>query len=348
MSVTAEQAPGIVQRPDPIDDATTDHVAALLRGGSFDNRAGALRSANRNRNRVAAYDLDADTHVCRIHRQLTGGQYRPGPYRVWSIRDPKTRVVAAPSMDDRVAQRALLDDIGPVYERGFIDQSYAVGTGRGPQRAVLTFLKWLRRYRYRLSLDIRRYFLSVDLAILHGLFARRLDDPRTLELIASMLAEGSAVYRSPVAIEALGLEREPVLPGRGLPLGGYLSHWSGGLYLDGLDHHVKRVFKIPGYLRYMDDFSLFADDRGQLEDAHQAIREWLASERKLALKSQREGVRPTSQAATVLGFRVSRSGVLPGPKAKRRLERRLRAARSMGVDRLARSLQAYRGMMLSL
>ncbi|MCG8422964.1 MAG: RNA-directed DNA polymerase [Proteobacteria bacterium] len=123
---------------------------------------------------------------------------------------------------------------------------------------------------------------------------------------------------------------------------------SGGLYLDSLDHHVKRMLKIPGYLRYMDDVSLFANDRQQLQEAHQAIRQWLSSERKLTLKPRRDGIQPTSQPCTVLGFRVSRSGVLPGPKAKRRLKRRLRAAGSMGVDRLARSLQAYQGIMLSL
>ena len=108
------------------------------------------------------------------------------------------------------------------------------------------------------------------------------------------------------------------------------------------------MLKIPGYLRYMDDFSLFADDRRQLEEAHQAVREWLARERKLMLKSRCEGVQPTTLPCTVLGFRVSRSGVSPGPKAKRRLKRRLRNAESMGIERLVRSLRAYRGMMLSL
>ena len=94
--------------------------------------------------------------------------------------------------------------------------------------------------------------------------------------------------------------------------------------------------------------ALFGDDRGQLVEAREAIRAWLQSERKLSLKTRRDGVLPTGQPGTFLGFRVSRAGVSPGPKAKRRLKRRLRAAESLGLDRLERSLQAYRGMMLSL
>lgn len=308
----------------------------------------AYSRGKRRRPRVAQFDLDADTYICRMHRQLRSAGYRPGPYRVWIIRDPKVRAVAAPSMSDRIVQRALLDEIAPVYERGFVPHSYAVCTGRGVQRAVLAYMKWSRRYRYRLTLDIRRYFLSIRHATLLELFAHRLRDRRTLGLIQSMIAAGGEVYRTGAAIRALGLREDPVSPGRGLPLGGYLSHWAGGLYLDGLDHFVTRTVKIPGYLRYMDDFVLFADDVEALEDARCAVAEWLARERGLAIKPRRDQVQSTRQPSTYLGFRVSRAGVLPGPKARRRLRARLQQVDSMGMERLAMSLQAYRGMMMSV
>ncbi|MCG8423786.1 MAG: RNA-directed DNA polymerase [Proteobacteria bacterium] len=133
----------------------------------------------------------------------------------------------------------------------------------------------------------------------------------------------------------------------GLPLGGYLSHWSGGLYLNGLDHFVKRTLKITGYLRYMDDFSLFADERGRLESAREAIRDWLASERRLELKPRNQSVQPTREPSTYLGFRVSRAGLGMGPKAKRRLQARLRATKrgSSNLDQLERSLRSLQGML---
>jgi len=59
-------------------------------------------------------------------------------------------------------------------------------------------------------------------------------------------------------------------------------------------------------------------------------------------------VQPTTQPSTFLGFRVSRAGLLPGPKARRRLRQRLRDASVLGPDRLTRGLRAYRGVLLTL
>ncbi len=109
---------------------------------------------------MAAFDIDADRHLCALHRALAADRYAPEPWRLRVIRDPKTRLIAAPSIRDRVVHRALLDEIGPHYERSFIEHSYTGAIGRGPHRGVLQYLSWLRRYRYRLNLDIRQYFPS--------------------------------------------------------------------------------------------------------------------------------------------------------------------------------------------
>lgn len=306
------------------------------------------RRGKRRQPRMAAFDLDADSAILQLHHALRNGSYHPSPYQLKVVRDPKTRLVAAPAITDRIVQIALLNEIGPTYERGFIDQSYACCSGRGPHRAVLAYLQATRRYCYRLLLDIRRYFASINHAILCRLFARRLRDEQTIALLRQLITTGGEVYRTPLAREILGLAHDPLPAGCGLPLGAYLSHWSGGLYLDGLDHFGKRVLKIKAYQRYMDDITLFHNDRIVLAEACSAIRAWLKAERGLELKSSDNVIRPTSEPSTYLGFRVSRAGVAPGPKAKRRLRQRLRRAHAIGSSRLARSLQAYRGMMLSI
>jgi RNA-directed DNA polymerase len=115
-----------------------------------------------------------------------------------------------------------------------------------------------------------------------------------------------------------------------------------------LSFSIKRTLKVPAYLRYMDDFTLFGDDRQALEEAREAIREWLWRERHLELNPRHDSVEPTAQPGTFLGYRVSRSGLLPGPKAKRRLRQRLRQVDALGLERLARGLRAYRGVLLTL
>lgn len=305
----------------------------------------AYRRGKRRRPSVAAFDLDADLQVLALHRDLQAGTFAPSPYRVSLACDPKVRLIAAPAVRDRVLHRALLDTVGPIYEHGFIDQSFAVCSERGAHRAALAYLGWMRHHAWRLHLDIRHYFASIGHARLLALFARRLADPRTLELIAALLEAGGAVYRHPLAQIALD---HPVPAGCGLPLGGYLSHWSGGLYLDGLDHLVKRALKVPGYLRYMDDFVLFAQRPEALVEARERIAEWLAQERGLALKDPVAMPADNRLPTVFLGFRVSRAGLGPGPKALLRLRRRLRQADSLDPDRLARSLLAFRGMWRAL
>jgi hypothetical protein len=96
----------------------------------------------RRRPAVAAFDLDADLGVLALQRDLAAGTFTPAAYRITLVADPKVRIVAASAIRDRVLQRALLDGIGPTYERGFIDQSFAVRSGRGAHRAALAYLGW--------------------------------------------------------------------------------------------------------------------------------------------------------------------------------------------------------------
>ena len=294
--------------------------------------------------RIAAFHVDADRNVLRLHRALRAGTYRAGPLDVRLVRDPKLRLVAVADVHDCVVQQALVSEVACYYERSFLDHSYACMRGRGPQRALVRHLAWTRRYRYRLQLDVARFYPSVDHAILLDLFAARLKDAETLALLRYLVTSGSRVYRTPAARYVLGADRLPP-PGTGLALGSYLSHWSGDFYLNGLDHFVKRVCKVRGYLRYLDDFVLFSDDAAELEGACDAVAEWLWRQRRLRLK-QRGRVMPTAAPATFLGTRVSRSGFRPGRKAKRRMRARVRAAAERGPDRLRRTLMAYRGLFL--
>ncbi len=213
---------------------------------------------------------------------------------------------------------------------------------------MLAYLGWMRRYRFRVCLDVRRYFATINHDLLYELFAQRLRDPRTLALLRALLEAGGRVYHRPLAKRILGLADDPLPPGCGLPLGGHLSHWSGGLYLDGLDHYVKRVLKVPGYLRYMDDTGLFGNDPCALEDQCQAISAWVREHRGLELEPRRDGVRTTRQPSAFLGHVVSRNGLQPGRKARQRLRQRLARVDEIGTRQLARSLRAYRGVMTTI
>ncbi|MGE3541781.1 MAG: reverse transcriptase domain-containing protein [Candidatus Tectimicrobiota bacterium] len=304
----------------------------------------ACRRGKRRNPTVAYFDLDWDTHLLALHRALRAQTYRPAAWRLHVISDPKVRLIAAPAVRDRVVQHAVLQEIGPVFERSYLAQSFATGQQRGPHRAVLAFLQCQRRYQWRLHLDISAYFLSISHARVLALLARRLVDADTLQLVHLLLRSGGTVYRSALALATLGA-RCPQ-PGWGLPLGSWLSQWCGNLYLDGLDHFIKRQLTIPGYQRYMDDFVLFADDKTRLLDARAAIREWLLQERALHLNPRHLVVLPTHTPAVFLGYRISRAGITASRKLRRRLRQRLQAAAARGDAALLRTVRAYRGLLL--
>lgn len=290
---------------------------------------------------VARFVLDADRTVLALHRSLRVGNYRPGTFWQQVVHDPKLRLISTPTLRDRVVQQAIVAELGPHYDRSAIDDSFACRRGRGQQRAALRFLACSRRWKFRLSLDVRRYFASVD----HGLLREqvlfpRLHDPQTRDLLAALVHAGGAAYQTPMARAVLGETPR----GTGLPIGSCLSQWAANLYLDGLDHFIKRTLKVRGYLRYMDDFSLFADDPGTLRAARDAVVAWLREHRRLELGRRRWHVHDTREPAEFVGYQVTRGGLVPAAKVWARMPGKLRLAARRGPSALARTLASYRAI----
>jgi RNA-directed DNA polymerase len=293
---------------------------------------------------VARFALDADAHVLALHRALRQGSFAPEPHRQHVVHDPKTRLISAPSLRDRVLHQAVVAEIGATFTCRFIHDNYACLPGRGPQRAVLRYLDWTRRRRWRLSLDVRRYFPSVQHDILLELVFRQLRDRDARALLELLIRRGGDAYRTRLARQVRGGDGEPAAPGTGLPIGSSLSQWAANLYLDGLDHFVKRTLRVRSYLRYMDDMTLFADDAAELAAAGAAIAAWLHEQRRLALSTRPGAVVPAAAPSTYLGYRVSRAGLAPGRTLRRRMRGKLRAASRRGPCPLRQSLASYHAL----
>lgn len=219
-------------------------------------------AGKRRRPAVARFAFDAERQVLDLSDALMAGTYRPGPYQLLEVRDPKPRLIAIATVGDRVVHRAIYDALAPSFNRSFIADTYACLPGRGSHRAVLRFLELMRRFSHVVHLDISRYFASVDHEILSDLLSTRLRDRGVVALLAVILVSGAALYRSPKVRSFYPGEPGNHRP-RGLPIGNLTSQWWGNLYLNGLDHFVKRDLGVA-YLRYMDDFVGFADEARSL------------------------------------------------------------------------------------
>ena len=291
-------------------------------------RAAAVRAAAGKRSKpgAAAFLANLETEVLRLERELESGRYRPGRYTKIEIFDPKHRVVSAAPFRDRVVHHAFCAVCEPIFERGFIYDSYANRIGKGTHRAVARYERFRDRHRHVLRCDIFRYFPSIDHEILKADLRRRISCVRTLSL-ADRIVDGSnpqeAVYRLFPGDDLLTpLERR-----RGLPIGNLTSQFFANVYLDGLDHFCKEVLRAKGYVRYVDDFALFHDDVDRLQDWRERIVAFLAG-RRLVLHGHKTMILPTSETTPFLGFVLLPDGRRRLPEENvRRFRNRLRGLR---------------------
>lgn len=274
---------------------------------TWDNLWLAYRQAARGKRRngsAAAFEHQLADRLIALQHDLQAQTYRPGAYRHFFIHEPKRRKISAAPFRDRVVHHALCNLIEPVFEAAFIPHSYANRVGKGSHRAIDRVQAWARRYRYVLRCDVVRHFPSLDHTILRAKLARSIPDAEVRWLIDAILASGEGV---------LADEYTPVyFPGddllaachpRGLPIGNLTSQFWSNVYLNDFDWFVQRELGCGAYLRYVDDFALFGDDKARLWAWKGAIIERLARER-LTLHEPQAQVLPTRAGIPWLGFVV--------------------------------------------
>jgi RNA-directed DNA polymerase len=262
------------------------------------------RKGKRGKESAAAFEFDLESNLIELQRELEAKTYRPGAYYSFYIHDPKRRLISAAPFRDRVVHHALCNVIEPLFERRFIYDSYANRVGKGTHRALDRCQQFACRFKYVLQCDVRQFFPSIDLAILRATLGRVIADRHAMWLVDRILESGTGVLS--------GEYRMTWFPGddllaanrpRGLPIGNLTSQFWANCFLDPFDHLVKRELRCKGYLRFVDDFLLFADDKPTLWAWREAVVAYLAGLR-LTIHEARAHPRPISEGIPFLGFVV--------------------------------------------
>ena len=107
----------------------------------------------------------------------------------------------------------------------------------------------------------------------------------------------------------------------GLPLGNQTSQFFANVYLDPLDHYVTDLLGLS-YVRYVDDFLIFADDKRRLQGCPwKSSDSWSAA---LQIHQNKSVVFPCEEGVRFLGYRVFPSHRLLPQENVRRFRRRMR------------------------
>jgi hypothetical protein len=295
---------------------------------SFSALTRAARAAvrgKRSKPGAAAFMADLERECLALERELYAGTWRPGRFVTFEVNDPARRLISAAPFRDRVVHHALHAVVAPLFERGFIHDSYANRVGKGMHRAISRYERFRDRHRFVLRGDIYRFFPAIDHAILKHDLRRRLRCERTLAL-GDAIIDGSNP-QEPVELHFPGDDLfAPTARRRGLPIGNLTSQFFQNVYLDPVDHFVNERLRVGAYLRYVDDFALFADEREELEALRGRIARFLEG-RRLVLHPRKTRVEETDRWTAFLGLEVA-----PGrrrlPEANvRRFRNRLRGLR---------------------
>ncbi len=253
---------------------------------------------------AASFEFGLADRLLDLQADLLAGSYQPGSYHHFVIHEPKRRLISAAPFRDRVVHHALCNIIEPLFEARFHPHSYANRVGKGTHRAVDQLQAYARQYRYVLRLDIRQHFPSLDHQILKDELFRVLSDTQVRWLIETILQSGEGVLRDEYDLVAFpgDLPLDTSRP-RGLPIGNLTSQFWSNCYLNPLDWFVSRELGCAAYLRYVDDFALFSNNKKQLAQWRNRIIEFLAKLR-LTLHAQSAQALPVSDGIPWLGFVV--------------------------------------------
>lgn len=271
-------------------------------------------------------------HILLLHQDLTSSTYKHASYEQFKITDPKQRLISKASVRDRLLHHAIYRKLYPLFDPTFISDSYSCRVGKGTHRAfqrlVVLRRKVSRNYTkpcFALKCDIRKFFDSVDHAILKNLLKERIEDERLLALLGSI-------------IDSFNVE-----PGKGIPIGNLVSQLFVNIYLDPLDKFVRHRLGAKYYLRYADDFLLLSNDPDELLGYFVEMNQFLKQELKLNIHPNKTYLRKLSQGIDFVGYVALPHYTLPRGKTVKRIKRKINELLNNDPERLAQALPSYLG-----
>jgi len=313
---------------------------------SFENLHLAFVKAARGKSKrpdVARFCMNWETHLADLSTRLLSGSYNPGAYRVFTVHEKKTRTIMAAPFIDRIVHHAVCNVVTPHLERSMTPNSCANRIGMGTRKGLELFGRFAHNHRYVLKCDIRQFFPSIDRDILISLLRSKVSDTRLLELIRSVLfvAPESVIPFDCFAGDTL---LAPCEHRRGLPIGNMTSQTWANWYLNGLDHFVMDYKGYGAYVRYVDDFAVFGNDKKALGVLKRDISDYLDSLR-MRIHPEKSRVYRCADGVPFLGFRQFPGHRTLGKDNIHRFKRRMRDLhrRAVPVGTLRASIAGWSG-----
>ena len=207
---------------------------------------------------AADYEKNLEDNLQSLLVRIKSGRYVAPPARRAYIpkADGSSRSLGIPTFEDKVAQRAIVMLLEPLYEQEFLPCSYGFRPGRSAREALHDLRAHImeRVGRWVLDVDLRRYFDTIDKGHLRAALDQRVRDGVVRRMIDKWLNAG--------VLEASAITRSDV----GTPQGGVVSPLLSNVFLHYvLDtwlarYVVPRMKRQVALVRFCDDFVMVFED----------------------------------------------------------------------------------------
>lgn len=109
---------------------------------SKENLIDAYKKAKKGKSKnaqVVTFSENLEKELNKLQQELISFTYKPMQLRRFIVRDPKSRVIHASAFRDRIVHHAIINIIGPIFEKIFIYDSHASRINKGAHLAVSRF-----------------------------------------------------------------------------------------------------------------------------------------------------------------------------------------------------------------
>lgn len=249
-------------------------------------------SGKRRKRDVIQFQFNLADNLAALYHELESKTYIHGPYSVFTIADPKPRIIHKATVRDRVVHRLIYKTLYWHFHFRFIHDSYSCRLSKGSHKAIERFNSFARRASqnhtrtcYVLKCDIKKFFANIDQKILSKILERQIADDDLLWLIKQVV---SSFYSTQ--------------PGIGLPLGNLTSQLFANTYLHEFDMYVKQELRVKYYIRYADDFVILSDSRDYLDKLLPFFKNFLQSKLHLTMHEYKVFIKTYASGVDFLGW----------------------------------------------
>jgi len=263
------------------------------------------RKNKRNALSPLEFELNYEKEIFKLYQELKSGNYEISKSSAFIIFDPVQREIIASSFRDRVIHHLIFNYINPIFEPTFIYDSYSCRKNKGTHFGIKRVSKFIKscsnNYQnncYVLKLDLSGYFMNINHNILYKKIEKKIlenknicnfDYQLILKLIKKIIfnnyAKNCLIKGSFKNWQGLPKNKSLFFAKKncGLPIGNLTSQLFSNVYLNDLDHFIKRKLKIKYYGRYVDDLIIIHKDKNYLKNLKIIIEKYLKNNLNLKL-----------------------------------------------------------------